>query len=81
MEHEIIFPELPYYFTIVRKIDKENDRVTVVINSRIHVNKTIQMPNTWSVGFVQDRYRQFRSEILSFVVKRYGLRLEDPKYV
>jgi hypothetical protein len=38
------------------------------------------MPDTWSVGFVQDRCKEFRREILTFVVRRYGLHLEPPKY-
>jgi len=77
----MVFPELPHYLTIIRKIDKENDQVNVTIKSRIHVNKVVEMPNTWSIGFVQHRYRQFRSDVLSFVVKRYHLKLEAPKYV
>lgn len=75
---EIVFDCLPYYLKVYRKI--ENDTVKVEIHSRIHVNKVIEMPNSWSAEFVRDRPNQFMGDVLHFIVNRYGLKEQPLKY-
>jgi len=80
-EWEVKIPEFPHYLTIVAKHDADQDNVTVTVNSTIHVNKSVVMPTSWSYGFVRDRYSSFLGDIMSFVIKRYGLQLQPTKYL
>lgn len=75
-----MFPELPYYLSIFRVVDPEEDSVKVRVHSRIHVKKEIEMPNYWSIEWVQLNPNKFRGEILSFCIKRYGLQKEPTRY-
>ena len=76
----IHFSELPYYLTVFSKLDKKQNTVKVEIHSRIHVNKVVEMPNGWSTEWVVANPSGFRSDILAFVIKRYGLIKEPVKY-
>ncbi len=78
MNFTMDFPELPYYLTVSTR--EEEGTVYVVVNSTIHVNKEVTLPGSYSREYVQDKYRQFRSDILAQIVKRYGLKLEPVKY-
>lgn len=72
---EIKFAELPYYLTVKKLIDREANNVKVVVESKIHVNREVEMPTTFSIDFVQSRPGQFRSDVLNFIVRRYNLNL------
>ncbi len=77
---EIMFPELPHYLSVKKVTDLENNNVKVVVESTIHVNPVIEMPTSFSIDFVQSRPGQFKADVLSFVVRRYGLKLEPARY-
>lgn len=72
------FPELPYYLKIIRRI--ENNSVFVDIHSQVHVNKIVTMGLSWSVDFVASKHKEFRRDVLNFVISRYGLRKNEEKY-
>lgn len=74
----IHFPQLPYYLTVKQVID--GDIVTVFCESKIHVNNVVKIPTSFSTEFVRDRHSEFLRDILSHIVKRYGLKLEPAKY-
>lgn len=74
----IHFPELPYYLTVKQIVD--GDTVRVQVESKIHVNRVVDMPTQFSVGFVNDRPNAFRNDVLSWVIKRYGLTPEPVRY-
>lgn len=76
--NKMLYPELPYYLQVNNVV--EGDTVSIVVESRIHLNREIKLPTQYSVGFVRDRPKQFRSEVLLAVVKRYGLKLPEPHY-
>ena len=72
MKEEIIqFSELPYYLTVKKIIN--DDSVKVVIESKIHVNRLVEMPTSFSIGFVQERPKTFRNDVLNFVVRRFDI--------
>lgn len=72
------FPELPYYLKI--NMITEDDIVSVMAQSSIHVNKESRVATQYFVDFVRDKPNQFRDEVLQAIVNMYGLRLEHPKY-
>ena len=78
MKLELVFPQLPYYLTVSMIVG--NDTVTVEIESTLHVEKLIKMPNSWHVLFVNSRPNGFREDVLNFIVKAYGLKLDEAKY-
>ncbi len=80
-KQEIKFNELPYYLSIYMIVDKENDCVKVEIHSRIHVNKVTEMPNSWSIDYVDSYPRRFRADILAHIIKRYGLQTQPVTYM
>lgn len=75
------FPELPYYLRIFRATDSETNSVKVRVHSRIHVKKEIEMPHSWSIEWMQLNPSKFRSEILNFCIKRYGLQKQPTQYL
>lgn len=80
MKQQIGFNELPYYLSIYAIRDDENDCVKVEIHSRIHVNKVVEMPHSWSIDFVDSYPTRFMGDILSYTIKRYGLTVQPTKY-
>lgn len=83
LEQVLQFPQLPSYLSVTFRTEDggfEGGTVKVTIHSTIHVNKSVEMPNQWTVGFV-DRYpNRFMGDVLRYVVKQYGLSLSPPKY-
>jgi len=65
------FDELPHYLTVKR--ETVGDTVKVQVESKIHVNRLVDCPTQWSVGFVQDKPNTFRNDVLCWVIRRYGL--------
>lgn len=78
---EIHIRELPYYLKVYQKVNKETNTINVEIHSRVHVDKIVEMPHSWSIDFVQDRYKYFLGDVLSFIVKSYGLVRQETKYI
>ena len=78
-EQEMHFSELPFYLTVKKVI--EGETVSIKVESKVHVNRVVLLPTRYSTEYVQDRPNQFRREVLSAIVKRYGLTLESPRYV
>lgn len=76
----IKFSELPHYLTVKKITDVESDNVRVEVESTIHTNRVVKMPNNWSIDFVQAKPRQFQADILAFVVNRYGLKPQPVRY-
>lgn len=74
------FPQLPYYLTVKKVTDYSTDTVKVLVESKIHANKAVELPMQFSIGFVQARPREFEGDILGYIVKRYGLKLQSTKY-
>lgn len=80
-EQIIHFSELPFYLTIKKLTNYDTNTVKIVIESKIHVNKIVEMPTLFSIDYVRSEPNAFRSHILSFVVKRYGLHPAPMKYI
>lgn len=78
MVSEIQFPQLPHYLTV--KKGTNNNTVKIFVESTIHVNRIVEMPTSFSIDFVQSRPNQFMGDVLGFVIKRYGLKLEQVRY-
>ena len=72
------FSELPHYLTVKKIVD--DDTVSVVVESTIHVEKVVKMPTSFSIAFVASYPGSFRADVLAFVVKRYGLQREPLRY-
>lgn len=72
-EVEIQFPELPYYLTVKKIINLDENNVKVMVESRIHVNRRVEMPTSFSIDFVQTRPNTFKNDVLNFINRRYGL--------
>lgn len=79
-EHKIHFPELPYYLSIYKQVDRENDNVKVVVRSRVHVNKEIVLPGQYSLDYVRDKQTCFLGDVFCKVIEIYGLKKEPTKY-
>lgn len=78
--YEIKFSELPYYLTVRKIIDEDNDIVSIEVESKIHVNRIIKLPTQYSIDFVRCKYNQFECEVLSQIIKIYGLKLQPAKF-
>lgn len=79
MKTQMPFPELPYYLTVYQIT--EGNTVRIEVESKIHVNKVVEMPTSFSTDFVASKPGTFRKDVLDFIIRRYGLKLEPPKYV
>ena len=74
------FPQLPYYLTVLQDYDEERDAISIRVLSKVHVNKEIKLPMSYSKGFVETYPSRYEGEILRSVVSRYGLTWES-RYV
>ena len=79
-EYPMHFPELPYYLQIVKVVDKDRDLVYVLARSKIHVNTEVQLPMQYSIDYARDKPNSVEADVLSAVVKRFGLKAETLKY-
>jgi hypothetical protein len=79
-EHAMHFPELPYYLTVYKVIDTTKDLVSILVRSKIHVNKEIKLPMQYSIDYARENPDSVRAEAFSAVVKRFGLKPEPLKY-
>lgn len=70
----IHLPQMPYYLSAIGRVYEKDDLVKVDIHSKIHVNKKIEIPNSWSLSFVKERHKEFMGDVIHFMVKRYGLK-------
>lgn len=80
------FPEFPGYLSVKvhltpdNGVSDEGGTVRVEVHSTIHVNKAVSMPNSWSLGFVERYPERFRGDVMGFIIRRYGLTLDPPRY-
>ena len=74
------FSSLPYYLTVIKITDRTNDLVTVLVRSKIHVNKEVKLPMQYSLDYARDKPNSVAADVLSAVVKRFGLTAEPLKY-
>lgn len=74
------FPQLPYYLTVLQDYNEESDNISVRVLSKVHVNKEIKLPTSYSKGFVETYPSRYEGGILNSVVSRYGLKWES-RYV
>jgi hypothetical protein len=79
-EHQLHLPQLPYYLTVFLVVDKDKDLVSAVARSLIHVNKEVKLPMQYSIDYARDKPNSVESEVLSAVIKRFGLTAEPLKY-
>lgn len=79
-EHQLHLPQLPYYLTVFLVVDKEKDLVSAIARSKVHVNKEVKLPMQYSIGYARDRPNSVEAEVLSAVVKRFGLSPKPLKY-
>lgn len=82
---ELHFTELPHYLSVRTitehdQFHKEGGTVSVEVESKIHVNKVVKLPTLFSVAFVRDKPNTFRSDVLSAIISRYGLKQEPLSY-
>jgi hypothetical protein len=78
---KIIFPELPYYLKVYEHIDIRNNTVKVYMHSLIHENKVVIIPNSWTWDYRRDKANTFKSEVRSFIIKRYRLCNQPTKFI
>lgn len=74
------FPQLPHYLTIWRVTEPERDIVRIVVESSVRVNREVRMPTQYSTAFAQSSPSEVEGDILSFVIRTYGLKLEPVRY-
>ena len=79
-EYPMFFSELPYYLTVVKVVDRENDLVSILVRSKIHVNKEVKLPTQYSIDYARDKPNSVEADVLSAVVKMFGLKPEPLKY-
>lgn len=79
-EHQLHFPQLPYYLTVFLVIDKDKDLVSAIARSLVHVNKEVKLPMQYSIDYARDRPSSVEADVLSAVVKRFGLQAQPLKY-
>jgi len=74
------FPELPHYFTVKATVDVEKERVSVEVESSVHVKRKEKMSISFTMDYVETYPKSFRNEVLDYIVKRYGLKAESLRY-
>lgn len=79
-EHQLHLPQLPYYLTVFLVVDKEKDLVSAIARSTVHVNKEVKLPMQYSIDYARDKLNSVEADVLSAVVKRFGLKPEPLKY-
>ena len=79
-EHQLHLPQLPYYLTVFLVVDKEKDLVSAIARSTIHVNKEVKLPMQYSIDYAYKKPNSVEAEVLSAVVKRFGLSPKPLKY-
>ena len=79
-EHQLHFPQLPYYLTAFLVVDKDKDLVSAIARSRIHVNKEVKLPMQYSIDYARNNPGSVEADVLSAVVKRFDLKPEPLKY-
>lgn len=72
-------PELPFYLT-VELVEADEDVVAVRVRSAVHVNKEVILPTRYSKEYINKAKSGFREEVLTAVVRHYGLKAEPLKY-
>jgi hypothetical protein len=79
---EMGFAELPDNFIVIAKCEKWvgafniiHHSVKVEIHSSLHVEKIVNMPNSFSRDFVEEYPETFRRDVLNYIIKTYGLRM------
>ena len=73
--HRIHTPSFPYYLKAF-KVIRDNDQ-KVFIHSRIHVNRIVEMPDTWSLDYP---YNKLHGRVMEYMIKAYGLKLNPTSY-
>lgn len=74
------FPELPHYLTVKATVDGDKERVSVSVESSIHVKRESKMSISFTMGYVETYPTAFRNEVLAYVVKKYGLKADPLRY-
>ena len=74
------FPELPSYLTVKKVVDTDKGLVSATIESAIHVDKVVEMTNSFSGEFAGLNPRVFRYHVMGYVVRWSGLWLEPSPY-
>jgi hypothetical protein len=80
-ESRIYFPEFPSYISAFLQITEsdvmanEGGSVKVRVHSEVHKNDRPMLPTSWTLGAYLKYPNQFRSQIKSQIINRYGLTL------
>lgn len=79
-EYTMYFPQLPHYLTVVMVVNDQEDIASILVRSTIHVNTEVQLPMQYSIDYARDKPNSVEADVLSAVVKRFGLTAEPLKY-
>jgi hypothetical protein len=75
---DLHFPELPHYLRVEAVCRK--DIVKIFVHSTIHVNKTVELPTSYSYDYFRDSLADVKVRALGQIVRRYGLKPEPLRY-
>ena len=73
-------PQLPYYLTVFKVVDAAKDLVSILVRSKVHVNKEVKLPMQYSIDYARTNPGSVEADVLSAVVKRFDLKPEPLKY-
>lgn len=76
--HDLHFPELPHYLRV--EAVGRNGTVKIFVHSTIHVNKTVELPTSYSYDYFRDSLAYVRGKALFQIIRRYGLKQEPLRY-
>tara|TARA_R110000868_G_scaffold411153_1_gene702006 strand:+ start:406 stop:660 length:255 start_codon:yes stop_codon:yes gene_type:complete len=79
-EHIMHLPQLPYYLTVFKVVDTSKDLVSILVRSKVHVNKEVKLPTQYSIDYARTNPGNVEADALSAIVKRYDLKPEPFKY-
>ena len=79
-EHIMHLPQLPYYLTVFKVVDTSKDLVSILVRSKVHVNKEVKLPMQYSIDYARNNPGSVEADMLSAVVKRFDLKPEPLKY-
>ena len=79
-EHIMHLPQLPHYLTVFKVIDAAKDLVSILVRSKVHVNKEVKLPMQYSIDYARNNPVSVATDAVLAIVKRYDLKAETLKY-
>ena len=79
-EHIMHLPQLPHYLTVFKVVDTSKDLVSILVRSKIHINKEVKLPMQYSIDYARTNPGSVAADVVLAIVKRYDLKAETLKY-